>query len=310
MYKNISLLIIVSLCVACTPKQKTSPVVKLEPVVKPRPPIKPVVVPDIYDKLAQDSVPEREAIRKSHRYDRSIRTSNIPGFNYFFYEPQKKESVVGFSLINKGSPRVNPKGLRKPGSRREYIFQFADRARENIHLAVNDDVDISGRFSHDNMFRELHFFPRKQLPSIIKSKQGDQLQVTLPTGERIAFDAQSKEIASGVLSEKPIDFSRDRNRRQNPGVYYKGDYLMITIAQRGEAPRRAKVWGQKKMAEVYYPAKYKQACRVSPRHLWDQRPKKGDVDPKLTMLHHSDSALFKVVEEKCRWDLSQLKAKS
>ncbi len=260
--------------------------------------------------LSVDALPERNGIRPVYRYDRSIGATNIDGLRYFFYEPDAEREVVGFSFLNDGSGTVNPGGLRRKGPRREYAFHFADRARENIYLAINDDVKISGRFSHDNMFRELHFFPRSQLPSMKVDHAKGILEVTLPTGEEVLFDEDSMEVVGGALKEAPIDFNRSRHQRRNPEVRYQGDFLAITVAQRGEAPRRAKVWGQRKYAEVHYPAKYSKPCRLSPGHIWDQRPKPGDNDPKLTMLHKSDAELFAVVERRCGWDLSALKGSS
>lgn len=262
---------------------------------------------DGLSRLALGMAPERDGIRDPFRYDRSISTTDIDGLRYFFYEPGRQRSVVGFAFLNDGSPTVNPVGLKRKGARREYAFHFADRARENIYLAVNDDVKISGRFSHDNMFRELHFFPRKQLPSMKVNHSEGLLEVTLPTGEEVLFDQNSMELAGGALKEAPIDFNRSRHHRRNPEVRYQGEFLAITVAQRGEAPRRAKVWGQRKFAEVHYPAKYAKACKLSPGHIWDQKPKPGDNDPKLTMLHRSDTELFAVIERRCGWDLSQLK---
>ena len=58
--------------------------------------------------------------------------------------------------------RLDAKPRVLPGAPEETRPAFADRARENIHLAISDDVDLSGRDSHDNMFREWHFFPRHQ----------------------------------------------------------------------------------------------------------------------------------------------------
>ena len=257
--------------------------------------------------LARNTTPERDAIRSPFRYDRSIKATTIDGLKYFFYRPADQRNVVGFSFLNDGSPKINPVGLKRKGARREYAFHFADRARENIYLAINDDVKISGRFSHDNMFRELHFFPRRQLPSLKVDHGRGLIRVTLPTGEPVLFDQDSMEVVGGALIESPIDFNRSRHQRRNPEVRYQGDYLAITVAQRGEAPRRARVWGQTKYAEVHYPAKYRKACRLSPRHIWDQRPKPGDNDPKLTMLHDTDAELFAVIERRCGWDLSALK---
>lgn len=104
-----------------------------------------------------------------------------------------------------------------------------------------------------------------------------------------------------------MDFNRSRYQRRNPRVQYQGDYLAITVAQRGEAPRRATVWGQTKYAEVHYPSHYKKPCRLSPKHIWDQRPKPGDNDPTLHMLHRDDAALFAIVERRCGWNLASLK---
>ena len=257
--------------------------------------------------LGQISAPERSAIRPAFRYDRSIKPSAVKGLKYYFYEPDSERAIVGFSLQNRGSPNINPVGLKQPGAYREFAFLFADRARENIHLAINDDVKLSGRFSHDNMFRELHFFPRLQLPALRLDHEKGQLVVTLPTGEKVLFDQQTKELVGGPLKESPVDFNRSRHQRRNPQVRYQGEYLAITIAQRGEAPRRASVWGQTKYAEVHYPSRYKKPCRLSPKHIWDQRPEPGDNDPRLHMLHDDDRTLFATIERRCGWNLAELK---
>lgn len=290
------------LLAACAPVQQ-KPATPDKPVAQPRQPQR----FDGLAMLADQTQPERDGIRDRYRYDRSISATDIDGLRYFFYEPGNARSVVGFSFQNKGSPKVNPAALKRKGARREYAFMFADRARENIHLAINDDVKISGRFSHDNMFRELHFFPRRQLPALDIDHAKGVLKVTLPTGEPVLVDEDTMELVGGALKEAPIDFNKSRHLRRNPEVRYQGEYLAITVAQRGEAPRRAKVWGQTKYAEAYYPAKYSKPCRLSPKHIWDQRPKPGDNDPKLTMLYKTDAELFAVVEKQCGWDLAQLK---
>jgi hypothetical protein len=272
------------------------------------PPARQAPIFDGFAELAEPAAPKRDAIRDRYRYDRSIKPTTLTGLRYYFYEPASRREIVGFSLRNTGSPNINPVGLKKKGPRREYAFLFADRARENVHLAINDDVKLSGRFSHDNMFREMHFFPRKQLPSLRVDHDSGTIEVTLPTGEQARFDMATKEIVGGALIESPVDFNRSRHQRRNPEVRYKGDFLAITVAQRGEAPRRAKVWGQTKFAEVHYPARYKKPCRLSPKHIWDQKPKPGDNDPTLHMRHPTDAQLFAVIERRCGWNLATLKA--
>lgn len=293
--------ILVALAGCSTQSRKPAPQVAPEPVV---------VAPQQLGKLALlgvPSEPERDVIRERHRYDRAIEASKIAGLKYYYFEPEREPEMVGFSLRNAGSPKINRRGLKKKGALRQYTFLFADRARENIHLAINDDVKLSGRFSHDNMFRELHFFPRKQLPGLKVADAEGQLQVTLPTGEPVMFDRDTLEITGGVLTESPIDFHPSRHKRKNPRVDYQGDFLAISIDQRGESPRRAKIWGRNKLATVHYPSRYSKPCRLSPKYIWDQRPKRGDREPKLHMLHATDESLFATIEKHCRWDLSGLR---
>lgn len=294
-------LAILSACTAPPVRQEQKEArVSVTPVPKPG--------NDVIRQLAEDAVPERNQVRQAFRYDRAITMGRVPGVRLYTYEPNGSEKLVGFALTDRGSKRINPRGLKGKGAKREFLFQFPDRAREETALLVSDDVRLSKRYSYDNMFRELHFFPRKQLPSL--RRNGKRFEVHLPTGEEVVFDAETAEVVGGVLIEKPIDFNRNRHARKNPSIDYRGKGLMITVAQRGEAPRRAKVWGQKKRAEVRYPAHYPKACYLSPALLWDQRPKKGDRDPRLTWRLKGDNAVFELVERKCGWDLSSLRSKT
>jgi hypothetical protein len=272
------------------PPVTRAPVVHVDPVIA---------------QLGNDVPPERERVRDAYRYDRAITMGRIPGVRLYTYSPGGSDRVVGFSLVDTHSKRINPLGARGNGAKREFLFQFPDRAREEIALLVSDDVRLSKRYSRDNMFRELHLFPRRQLPSL--RRKGNRFEVHLPTGEAVLFDADTAEITGGVLQEQPIDFNRNRYARHNPRIRYTGDGLLITVAQRGEAPRRAKVWGQKKRAEVRYPSHYRRPCYLSPALLWDQRPKKGDRDPRLTWRLISDDAVFDLVEKRCHWNLADLR---
>jgi len=260
---------------------------------------------DMLGQLSHRVMPERDLVRDPYRYDRTITMGRVPGVRLYTYDAEGAERPVGFALIDRGSPSSNPRGLRGKGAQREFLFQFPDRAREETALLVSDDVALSGRYSHDNMFRELYFFPRRQLPSL--QKKGQHFEVRLPTGEPVIFDAATAEVVEGVLQAEPIDFNNDRYARKNPRITYQGKGLVITVAQRGEAPRRAVVWGQKKRAEVRYPSRYRESCFISPSLLWDQRPKRGDTDPRLTWRVQSDADIFALVEARCGWDLDALR---
>ena len=294
---SLGLLVFVTACTTAPPVPKE----------KPREPVAQVPEPksDVMAQLGSNGAPERDLVRDAYRFDRTISMGRVPGVRLYTYEPGGAEKVVGFALVDRGSKRINPRGLKGSGARREFLFQFPDRAREEEALMVSDDVRLSKRYSHDNMFRELHFFPRRQLPSL--RRNGKRFEVRLPTGEPVFFDADSAELVGGVLEERPIDFNRNRHARRNPRIEYHGKGLLITVAQRGEAPRRAKVWGRVKRAEVRYPARYSKPCYVSPALLWDQRPKKGDRDPRLTWRLKHDEEVFNLVEKRCHWDLSRLK---
>ncbi|MGD8309113.1 MAG: hypothetical protein PVG98_06685 [Chromatiales bacterium] len=257
-------------------------------------------------RLAAKAPPARLHVREPYRCGRELRATGIEGLTSLLYRTDGRAEIAGFALANRGSPRVNPRGYEGAGAVRYYRFAFPDRAREDIYLTVNDDVAVAGRYSHDNMFRELHFFPRLQLPSIERVDNGRRLEVRLPTGEPVLFDARTREIVGGVLVEEPMDVNPNRHARHNPEVGYRGRGLVITVAQRGEAPRLARVWGRAKQARAYYPAKYAEPCRISPGLIWDQRPRSGDTDPRLTMRHPSDLSLFALVEDQCGWDLTEL----
>jgi len=298
--RGVATALVACLLGACTPQVQE----RVE-APAPAPPPAPAPFP-VWDRLAGPTTPERVHIREPYRYLHDLSPTGLKGVKCVTYRPGGHEAVEGFTLVNRGSERINPKGLCGVASLRSYKFLYPDRALENMYLNVTDDVAVSGRYSHDNMFRELHFFPRLQLPTVEKVADGRRLEVTLPTGEKVDFDARTKEIVGGVLREAPLDLNPNRHARHNPDIGYRGRNLMITVAQRGEAPRLARVWGQTKYAEVYYPVKYGKPCRVSPALIWEQRPKPGDTDASLTMLHPTDDTLFAMLERECRWDLREL----
>lgn len=257
--------------------------------------------------LSRVNWPERERIREPYRFKRVFGYTDVRGMDYFYHGDGGRPQIVGFRLKNDGSRRINPAGLGGREAFREYCFLYPDRARENVHLIVTDDVAVSGRYSQDNMFREWHFFPRRFLPAIEVSKADNRARVTLPTGEPVEFALDSKEIVGGVLREAPLDMTRSRHARKNPRVRYTGEYLALTVAQRGESARRARVWGRRKTARVHYPARYPDPCEISPARLWDQTPEPGDSDPRLTTLYRSDAELFDLLERHCGWDLGELR---
>ncbi len=156
---SLGLLVFVTACTTAPPVPKE----------KPREPVAQVPEPksDVMAQLGSNGAPERDLVRDAYRFDRTISMGRVPGVRLYTYEPGGAEKVVGFALVDRGSKRINPRGLKGSGARREFLFQFPDRARKEEGLMVLDDVRLSKRYSHDNMFRELHSFGAGSCPRCV-----------------------------------------------------------------------------------------------------------------------------------------------
>lgn len=213
--------------------------------------------------------------------------------------------IMRISLTNTGSKKVNPRGLKNSDSLRNWNFNFVDHARENNYIALRDQP-FSGRDSHVNMQTEIHLFPRTWIPSIKESQDKENYIVKLTTGEELIFSKSEREIIQGPIQESPIDYNSDRFKRNNPRASYSGKGIMIEVSQRGENPRYAQVWGQKKSAIISYPSKYSSNCKLSPKLLWDHEMESGKDTPSLMPLFQSDAELYSILETHCAWNLSEL----
>jgi hypothetical protein len=78
-------------------------------------------------------------------------------------------------------------------------------------------------------------FPRKQFP-IVEQLSGT-IDVTLPTGEKMIFRKDSKEIVDGVFQEGPLDLSSDRFKRQYADLRYTGRGVVLRANARGQSPQ-------------------------------------------------------------------------
>ena len=109
---KIALLSCVLLLAACTTTQKQPPPPPAKaPSEPPRVQIKKVKRFDGLAMLQRQFAPERDGIRNRFRYDRIINVTSVDGLRYYFYKPEKKRSVVGFSVLNNGSPRIKNRKL-------------------------------------------------------------------------------------------------------------------------------------------------------------------------------------------------------
>lgn len=139
-------------------------------------------------------------------------------------------ATEGFSFTNVGDNKI----VSKANSSRTYSFDYPEQAKQNVALEVDDAPN-------DTVSQTMHsyfmFFPRKQLP-VVEQLSGT-LDVTLPTGEKISFQKESKEIVGGVLKEGPLDNSNDRFKRSFASLKYEGKGVMIRTNARGQSPQIA-----------------------------------------------------------------------
>ena len=120
-------------------------------------------------------------------------------------------------------------------------------------------------------------------------RDGD-LEVLLPTGEPVCFDATTHEVTGGVLRETgPIDTRKNRHRRRFAAVEYTGGGIWLRANQRGQSPEKARVWGRERRVGIEYDG---EVCRVPRRRVWEQET--GWFDLRF----ETDGAFFEFVEER------------
>ena len=183
-------------------------------------------------------------------------------------------------------------------ARRQWIFQFLERARQNIHLSLMDDVALTGRDSRDTMHTVLYFFPRRQLPhyEIISL---NEMRVWLPTGEDFVVDRMPGKILRGVLEETgPMDRRANRFTRKFARIAYHGKGIMVRIDQRGNQPEESTVFGKYNPFKTALATYQGKSCRIRPGELWTQQ---GYVNFKFP----TDEEFYAFLEKKCKWQVRE-----
>ncbi len=142
-----------------------------------------------------------------------------------------ENSTEGFSLENLGE-NVIVDTRKNKAAQRIFNFDYLEQARQNIGLEVEDSPNDTSSHTMHSLFL---FFPRKQLP-VVEQLTGT-IDVTLPTGEKMIFRKDSKEVVDGVFQEGPVDLSSDRFKRQFPDLRYKGRGIVLRANARGQSPQ-------------------------------------------------------------------------
>lgn len=180
-----------------------------------------VLSPDI--KLKSGIAPLKHALVPMVKdYDASKHFGEIsvsPGRTY------PETSTEGFTIENLGGNKIADTKKNRY-AQRYYNFDYLEQASQNIALEVDDSA-------YSNLAQGVHsvfmFFPRKNLP-IVEQLSGT-IDVTLPTGEKMIFQKDSKEIVDGVFTEGPVD------KKTFPDLKYNGKGVILRANAKGQSPQ-------------------------------------------------------------------------
>jgi hypothetical protein len=280
-----------------------------EPAKKPEPP--PVKFPTLpaLPEVPPESVvtsPEVDAVANGLKYDTVVaqRPAPLLGAKGWQYRKNSRGQIVGFEFSNRGGNRILPEHHdigKNQHFTRDFQFRFDDRARQDIHFSVTDWVSSRDRqFRLSELMNSIFlFFPRLFVPAIAAVNANSV--VTLPTGEKVEFDAKTHEIVSGVFAEAPVAL----NTPQFPAVEYLGKGVMVRVNSRGNDPRIATIAtitnGSPDPHCIQGPRCNR--CQVPAKELWEQ---KGAARFKFS----SDEEFDRYLRARCGFGLPAVDAKS
>ncbi len=203
-----------------------------------------------------------------------------------------------FSLVNVGENSI----VTRPESSRNFSFEYPEQARQNLALQVDDSPNDTVSHTMHSVFM---FFPRNQLPVVEQLEA--TIDVTLPTGEKIIFQKESKEIVTGVFEEGPVDIGPDRFKRHYADLKYKGYGVVLRVNARGQSPQLGQFenlkidmdYGLKGSAEVLIlNGTTGQRCRRPKTDFWENI----DVSP-IEFKFPTDKAFDDYLKSKCGFSI-------
>jgi hypothetical protein len=207
-------------------------------------------------------------------------------------------ATESFSFVNVGDNSI----VTRPDSSRTFNFEYPEQANQNLSLEIDDAPNDTVSHTMHSIFM---FFPRKQLPVV--EQLSNTMEITLPTGEKVIFQKESKEIVTGVLEEGPVDTGPDRFKRQYADIKYKGMGVVLRVNARGQSPQLGQFenlkidmdHGLKGSAEVLIlNGSTGQRCRRPKSDFWEPL----DVSP-IEFKFPTDKAFDAYLKSKCGFSL-------
>lgn len=204
-----------------------------------------------------------------------------------------QEMSESFSFDNVGGNKIVKMNASKT-AQRSFSFDYIEQARQNLSLMVDD---ISSTRVSQSMHSIFMFFPRKNL--FLVEQLSGTVNVTIPTGEKVIFQRDSKEIVDGVLQEGPLG-------AHFPDLKYTGKGTILRANARGESPELGEGEGK---IDLEYGVKGSedaliingltgQKCRRPKTDFWDAI----DVTP-IEFKFVTDEEFDKYLKENCGFGL-------
>lgn len=242
----------------------TPPIPPKPPVTPPRAEVPPVKKPDVYiggkkeedPKVNEDFIktveeankitaganqagiimcdttqPLERADARAESYS-SIARSLDPNFETLTYTDRKGNEYSRGVRVRMYGPTSMAKMINGAPTTRVWDFISDDNAVNETYLHFTDEP-TPGTLSH-LMESVVVLIPRKEIPRA--ETKGNEVHVTLPTGEMVIFDAKTKLIKKGAFKEEPIDTNPNRFQRKFANNYV-GEGISLRVDRRGDDPR-------------------------------------------------------------------------
>lgn len=194
--------------------------------------------------------------------------------------PDDSRPPGGFNIRSRnGHPYLPDYGTQTGNPSRQISIKSSDHALNETYIYLGDYG--GGPDSHD-VKSMVFIIPRKSPPKA--RVDGDDVIVTLSTGEDVVFDGKTGAVKAGVLTEGHPDFNPDRFKRSPPNVQYEGSGISIRLDHRFQHPTAA---GGDETAEIKQGGK---TCTVARSKIFNSEGK---------LLSSSDKQLLNTLNSSC-----------
>ena len=152
------------------------------------------------------------------------------------------------------------------------------------HEALNETylhvVDSAGGPDSHDPKSVIYLFPRVMIPQVTESS--NQVELTLPTGEKAYFDAGTGALTGGALKEGSLDRNPNHRNRRPPNVQYTGDFVSLRLTHSSDDPTTS--------AGTAFVMQKDNVCKLPRNKLFSSQGK---------LLTRSDEEFLKVINREC-----------